>query len=457
MDNYQVLGLRDIIGLCLYVLIYTIIRKYIQRIIGSEFNLFERALFAWLIGNILFFLLFYFYYGWGDTFNYYAFGMQLLYFIIDYPSTLFDIYFSSEILQLPFISYSYFSFMPNLGLLSNHANFFVTKIIATGLFFTLGSYLTLSFVFTIASFIGCWLIYSVFRSLYLPLKTYLYYSILYLPNIIFWGNGISKEAIYLSGLGILFYNFYHFFIAQDKNWQRIIYILIGSYIVYSVKSYVFFCFFPTLIFWYFLKFFYNSTYSLNAKVLTFFVMLISISLLSLFVDVNNIAKDFTLNSILENALGYGNLVYDLSETTDGSSYTLSEFEPTLTGVINVIPEALSTALFRPYIWEIKKPINLFNAMEGILLMIIIIYLLIKIGFLNSIKYTLKSPDILFCFLFSFIFLFGVSLSSFNFGALVRYKLPGELFFIIGLCILYYVGYLKPKLNEKNNIIYYHEE
>lgn len=455
MNDYQILGFRDIIALFLYAIIYAVTRKYAKKIIGLEFHLFEKGFIIWLIGNSLFFLLFYLYYGWGDTFNYYVYGLQLLIYIFDYPSVFLEVYLSNEISQLSPLSYSYYSFMPNIELLNNHSNFFVAKVTALGLIFTLGSYLTLSYIFTLFSFIGCWLIYTVFRDLYPTLQRILYYSVLLLPNLIFWGNGISKEALYFCGLGLLFYNFYCFFVLHQRNLFIIFFIFLGCYIIISVKSYIFFCFLPSLFLWVLLRYLNNPQTSKKIRILIIFTFIILLCGFTLLEDLDKYISSFAIDTILENAQAYGNFVYELSEFTEGSSYTLSAFEPTIPGAISIIPEALSTALFRPYLWEIRKPINIFNALEGMALIVIILYLFLKIGILTVLKIILKSPDILFCFTFSFIFLVGVSISSLNFGALVRYKLPGELFFVIGLCIIYYNGYLKPRLNEENNTIYYH--
>ncbi|MEI7581036.1 hypothetical protein [Runella sp.] len=454
MNDYQILGLRDLISLFLYTLLYLINRNRIRKITNNEFHLFEKGLCIWLIGNSSFFLLFYLYYGWGDTFNYYFYGLHLLRYLIDYPSAFLEIYFSDDISQLSLVSYPYYSFMPNVLLMNNHANFFVAKVISIGLIFTLGSYITLSFILTLFSFTGCWLIYTVFRNLYPAISSLLYYSTLLLPNLIFWGNGITKEALYFGGMGFTFFNFYRYFILKQKGGSVIILIISGSYIIYSVKSYVFYCFFPSLLLWILLRYSYQDKRSQKMALLLLFSIILFTLGLSLVFDFNSLISSLAINSILESAQNYGNQVYELSEISDGSSYTLSEFEPSVSGTIGIIPEIISTALFRPYIWEIKKPINLFNALEGLLLMGTLIYLFIKIGIWTIAKIIIKSPNILFCFAFSLIFLTGVGISSLNFGALVRYKLPGEVFFIVGLCIIYHEGCQKLKLNEENNTIYY---
>ncbi|TVR77560.1 MAG: hypothetical protein EA412_10750, partial [Chitinophagaceae bacterium] len=45
--------------------------------------------------------------------------------------------------------------------------------------------------------------------------------------------------------------------------------------------------------------------------------------------------------------------------------------------------------------------------------------------------------IIFCIVFAIIFAFGVGFTSFNFGALARYKTPCLAFYLIGISLIYY--------------------
>jgi hypothetical protein len=59
------------------------------------------------------------------------------------------------------------------------------------------------------------------------------------------------------------------------------------------------------------------------------------------------------------------------------------------------------------------------------------------------------PMLIFTFVFSMIFAFAVGLSSYNFGALVRYKIPCMSYFMATIYIIEYIGYTK-KIEEKEN-------
>jgi hypothetical protein len=58
----------------------------------------------------------------------------------------------------------------------------------------------------------------------------------------------------------------------------------------------------------------------------------------------------------------------------------------------------------------------------------------------------KDPYVLFCLVFSLIFAFAVGISSYNFGALSRYKIPCLPFYGAFILILYHHKKLEAPAN-----------
>jgi len=86
---------------------------------------------------------------------------------------------------------------------------------------------------------------------------------------------------------------------------------------------------------------------------------------------------------------------------------------------------------------------LISGIENLIITLISIYFLIVIGPVKIIIYIFKDPYLIFCLLFTLILGFGVGLSTSNFGALVRYKIPYMPFFVSLIFILN----LKRKQNK----------
>ena len=64
-----------------------------------------------------------------------------------------------------------------------------------------------------------------------------------------------------------------------------------------------------------------------------------------------------------------------------------------------------------------------------------------LGFLRTIA---SKPELVMCFTYAIIFGFAVGFTAYNFGALVRFKIPGMPFLLVGLLI---VNYLQTEQNK----------
>jgi len=58
---------------------------------------------------------------------------------------------------------------------------------------------------------------------------------------------------------------------------------------------------------------------------------------------------------------------------------------------------------------------------------------------------MNDPTIQFCLIFSVIFAFAVGISSYNFGALSRYKIPCLPFYAVALVLIHYKNAPRKKL------------
>jgi hypothetical protein len=107
------------------------------------------------------------------------------------------------------------------------------------------------------------------------------------------------------------------------------------------------------------------------------------------------------------------------------------------GMLSKFPLAVNVTLFRPYIWEAKKIIVFLSSLEAILFLFVTLKVLFLIGPVKVWKTINKDPTIQFCLIFSLIFAFAVGISSYNFGALSRYKIPCLPFYALALILIYY--------------------
>lgn len=103
------------------------------------------------------------------------------------------------------------------------------------------------------------------------------------------------------------------------------------------------------------------------------------------------------------------------------------------------------AYFRPFIiGDVRNVATLFEAIQALILLILSVYVLFKVGIFKSIRLVISNSDLRVFMLFAIVFGVTVGLTSYNFGALSRYKIPGVPFYVASIAIIYYLGYLKPQ-------------
>lgn len=125
----------------------------------------------------------------------------------------------------------------------------------------------------------------------------------------------------------------------------------------------------------------------------------------------------------------------------GSSYNLGDVDYSAFGVVSKIPAALNVTFFRPYLWEARNPVVLIAAIESIVILFFCLMILYKLGF-RFLKYIRKKPILMTFLIYTLVFGFIVGFTSYNFGALGRYKIPIYPIFVFIIFYLNHQGNLK---------------
>jgi hypothetical protein len=140
--------------------------------------------------------------------------------------------------------------------------------------------------------------------------------------------------------------------------------------------------------------------------------------------------------------------YDIRYQTGrnaGSGYELGELDGTFGSMLALSPQAINVSLFRPYLWEVRNPLMLLSALESLFFLIFVLYILTAKNVLMFKGF--NNADVTFCTLFSLSFAFAVGVSTFNFGSLVRYKIPMLPFFLVMLVLIQYHSKSERKFDE----------
>ncbi len=386
-------------------------------------------------GAIALGLVYQFYYGGGDTYNYYTWGGSWIWeAFLDDPVLAFKIIFGDSSRYDPEI-YQYTSHMifygtSGAGFVSRLAGFF-------GLF-TFNTYSTIAILFGVLSFMGQWWFYINISKLYPSLSNKFALAIFMLPSVVIWGSGLLKDTLILGGVCAVMGSLIQMLEFRKVNPINVLILLLGTWIIYEVKIYVLLCLAPGLLVYVYLKF-KNSIRSWALRIMLIPVLL-ALAIFSAYTGIRLIPQDeskYSLERISRTATDTARWHEHVSEKFEGSGYTLGEgYDYSNQGLVAKILPAINVTLFRPYPWEINSAFMLLSSMESMFFLGFTFLVMINIGPIRMGSLTLKNPLVFGSLIFVLAFAFAVGAVTYNFGALVRYKIPILPFFLILLNIVY---------------------
>lgn len=395
---------------------------------------FMPALMIRFVAAILLGVLYQFYYGGGDTFNFHTHGSAHIFqaFTDDFMIGLKLLFANGEYLKG---TYEYAS---RIWFFHDPHSYMVIRISAFFDLLTFGTYSATALFFAAFSFSGMWVLYRVFYQQFPDLHRKLAIVILFIPSVVFWGSGILKDTITLGAIGWLTWFFYQLFIRKRFNLINLIGLVSMILLIYLVKVYLVLAFLPALLLWYFILNFYRIE-SLFLKVLLLPLFMVAGVIILFYLSETVAAENprYALTNIAETARI---TAYDIrygwgARYGEGAGYSLGELDGTWQSMLSLAPSAVNVSLFRPYIWEVKNPLMALAAAESLFLLLFTVYVFFKNGFLQTFA-VFNRPVILFALIFSILFAFAVGISTFNFGTLMRYKIPLMPFFATAVLLVY---------------------
>lgn len=375
-------------------------------------------------------LLYEYYYGYGDPHNYFKGATEI------WNAAKSNIWYAAELIFKPVSECSpaaqEFAFHIMGPESYPYAVIYMFKFSGAIGLFCFGSYLPIALVFTLFSFLGGWRIFVIFCSEFPQHSKKIAISCLFAPSVLFWGTNILKDPLCIFGLGLCFTSFYSF-IKHTFKLKNFLELVVGSLLILSLKSYIFYFFLiPAcyIIYKNFLKKIQQPFIKIVVKILNVFIIIFA---LIFYINKREVIGNMILESFFERI----EIVQNYQKEMGGSAYVINNTNDfSIIGIIKTYFNSLNVALFRPYPWEAGNLIVFFNSIESILVLLITLYLLIKCRITAFFSFAKQNSILSFALLFTLLLAPVAGLISFNFGTLVRYKVPCIPFFYTYLVLLY---------------------
>lgn len=371
---------------------------------------------AWIMkcaAGICLGIIYEYYYGLGDTLVYFNGSLALTDLARSDPGAYINFLWSGDQLE---------------GINNGEARALVmVKVTSLLALLAKDNYWIISLYYSTVSFIAAWRLTVVINKIVPAVTSYAIMGLWFLPSAVFWASGLIKESIAMSCLFFLFSIFLKLWSKSKIFFWETGVLLLSLWLLWILKYYYLAVFLPFTVTALVIAFIvrrYDRPVSMIGKLIVwtviFLIPAITITLLH---------PNFYPDVFLEVIVSSHDQFVAISDPSGLIHYR--NLEPGFRSIVNNIPLAFFSGLFRPFIWEACTPLQAVAGVENLFLLIL------SIGALWNFKELLRSPYRLFLgtvLLYCFVLCVFLALSTPNFGTLSRYRVSFLPFYFVVICI-----------------------
>ena len=126
-----------------------------------------------------------------------------------------------------------------------------------------------------------------------------------------------------------------------------------------------------------------------------------------------------------------------SEQYGANYFNIGAFDGSVGSALRLAPAAIFAGLYRPQLYEAGNIVMLVSGLENFLLLGLTVLIVIKRGLRGSYRIIKTNSYLKFSLFFCIFFAFMIGLTTANFGALVRFKIPIYPFYLSTMLIIFY--------------------
>lgn len=318
------------------------------------------------------------------------------------------------------------------------------KVVGTIMLFGFQSYWLTTLLVSIVGFTGLWKLFRFFADQYPDLTNKAALAVFFIPSSMFWGSGILKDTICFGSLGWVVWCMYQIFGKKNNVVTHIFVAGVFSVIILSLKAYILYAVFPAIAVWLIMRFRpRNESIILKYTVTPAIIAIIGIGVYFAMQSISDSSEKYAIDNLEQQAKGFHSDHGNASVHEDASIYSLGEISYTPIGLLSKFPAAVNVTYFRPYLWEVSDPFQLLSSIESLMFFFLLLQTLWRVGPFKFVKLLGSNADIGFCLAFALLFGFSVGFTAYNFGALVRFKIPVLPFYVMLMYLIQH-EYFKEK-------------
>lgn len=391
-----------------------------------------------MLGSLGFAFIYLFYYRGGDTINFYITMKPVYKLFFRDPGTC--LYF----VLTPFPGYPLECFYDAYShgaayLLRGTASLTTIRIGSLVNLFCFNSYLVCSVVFGFISYIFGFRAFTLFCSIYPKLEKPFSIAFLMIPSVIFWGSGVSKDTIMLGCIFLFITSYYGLVISKKNIVVNILWLIASSLIISSIRGFILFSIIPGVMLM--TAVYYRS--ALKSGILRIVAgplfLLVGGAASYMFIQgIGNSVQSYNLDALTQKAEGFHSWHTTLGETQGGSFYSLGDdVDYSLGGILRKAPLALVICLFGPFVWQIRNAVMLLSGIESLVFLFYFFRVFLTGRAYRAVNILFRDHIVMLCIPIIIIVGIAIGMTSFNYGALVRYRIPVQPLLAVLLIVTHY--------------------
>ncbi len=295
----------------------------------------------------------------------------------------------------------------------NDRALFMVKLTSFANLLSFDNYWISSLYFSLLSFFSSWKLSTTLTRYYPATKAAVTLSFLLLPSVVFWSSGIVKESMALATLYYVIHVFLIFYKESKITWYRIILLVVSTWLLYTLKYYYVAVLMPVLV-----TAILHQQLSKRIATDSFWLhtALWIFIFLSLSLSVTQLHPNFYLDRFLW--VLYNNYQDFISFSQPGDVLLFPSLQESWGSVVLLSPWAFISGVFRPFLWESTNAFQAVASIENLLL------LLLTLTALPSLRALSRHSDrmlLLAAMVYCFTLCTFLTLSTPNFGTLIRYR------------------------------------
>lgn len=313
------------------------------------------ALMAKMVAGIVYGYIYAHYFPNSDSWIYFNESLLDYRILKNNPSEFFNV-------RVDFSTITHFFSNADNAFWSNAGENILIKLLAILNIFTGGNYYLTSILFNCFTFWGLYLFYAVALKYFPGKGSLLIMFIFFLPSCLFWNSGMDKDGmiVFFAGMFIFYFDKC---LSQKSAIRSGLLCLISFAGLLFTRNLTAVTFVPAVIAW-------LISYKAKRNAYRYFISIYILCTVFFF-------WSGTLHSGYNLPLQLAEKQHKFLEMEGNTKLPLTPLEPTISGYIKVLPEALNHVFWRPYITEIKSPFHLLSFIENVMVIIVIVMVVWK--------------------------------------------------------------------------------